>query len=271
MKYKLIVSDFDGTLAFNSVVSNEVKKAIKKYREAGGKFVLCTGRHRLSANAVINRNGFDTDGVISLQGAYAEVNGVELLNGGVPKQIIYDIVNDIHLFGVKVCLWQDDYLFYEDGESAIKYANYFTSVGVKIAPLNNVNEILQSKVGVFNKIIINETPSDVFNKIITFINQKYGDWVVANSGAPYLTEVVSNKFTKYKSTKIMAKYLGFNEDEVITVGDSTNDLTLLEYGFSIAVANADDEVKKVARYIAPSVQDDAIKFIIEKILANEEF
>ena len=68
MKYKLIVSDFDGTLAVNSVVSNEVVKAINKYREAGGKFVLCTGRHRLSANAVIKRNGFETDGVISLQG-----------------------------------------------------------------------------------------------------------------------------------------------------------------------------------------------------------
>ncbi|MBO5713358.1 MAG: Cof-type HAD-IIB family hydrolase [Clostridia bacterium] len=271
MKYKLIVSDFDGTLAYKYVVSQPVVDAIKKYRNQGGKFVLCTGRHRLSARAVIKSNGFETDGVVSLQGAYAETNGVEIVNGGIDKKIVYEIVNFIHTFGVKVCLWQDDNLYYEDDKTCVEYAGYFGAVGVTAKPINNVNEILTNNVKVYNKIIVSKTPIDVFDKIISLVNEKFGAEVVANSGAPQLVEIVSNKFTKYASTKKLVEYLGFNENEVITVGDSTNDLTLLQYGFSIAVDNAEEEVKKVASYIAPSVQNDAMKFIIEKILAGEDF
>ena len=102
-----------------------------------------------------------------------------------------------------------------------------------------------------------------------FINEKYGEHVVANSGAPGLIEVVSKNYTKYATTKRVAEYLGYNENEVVTIGDSTNDLTLLEYGFGIAVENADEELKKVAKCVAPSVENDGLAYIIEKVLNNE--
>ena len=45
MKYKMIFSDFDGTLLRDDLtVSDKNKKAIKDYVERGGKFVVCTGR-----------------------------------------------------------------------------------------------------------------------------------------------------------------------------------------------------------------------------------
>lgn len=271
MKYKLIVSDFDGTMAINGVVSPSVIKSINKYRANGGKFVMCTGRARVSANSVINKNAIQTDAVISLQGALCEVDGTKIIHGGIPKRVIYDMLLDIRSFGLGCVIWQDDNLFYENDKNSLEYVSYFKDTDVVPLPLNNESQILDSEKDVFGKIVINKTPAHLFEKIISFINEKYGEYVVANSGASYLVEIVSKNYTKYQTTKKLAAYFGFNENEVITVGDSTNDLTLLNYGFGIAVGNAESELKKVAKYIAPSVEENAISFIVDKALNNEEF
>jgi Cof subfamily protein (haloacid dehalogenase superfamily) len=269
MKYKLIVSDFDGTMANSGVVSQTVINAINKYRSNGGKFVMCTGRARSSADNVIKRNGICTDGVISLQGATAEVDDKIIVKGGLPKKIVHNIVVDIHKFGVNCAIWEGDYLFYENDPTSIEYLGYFKNSNVIGVPLNSEKQILDFESEVYGKIIVNRTPANVFSKLINFINEKYGEHVVANSGAPGLIEVVSKNYTKYATTKRVAEYLGYTENEVITIGDSTNDLTLLEYGFGIAVENADEELKKVAKYVAPSVENDGLAYIIEKVLNNE--
>ena len=45
INYKLIVSDFDGTLIDdNQKIPQKVRKAISEYVECGGVFAVCTGR-----------------------------------------------------------------------------------------------------------------------------------------------------------------------------------------------------------------------------------
>lgn len=45
INYKLIVSDFDGTLIDdNQKIPQKVRKAISEYVECGGIFAVCTGR-----------------------------------------------------------------------------------------------------------------------------------------------------------------------------------------------------------------------------------
>ena len=45
MKYKIFISDFDGTLVRDDgTVSEKNKAAICRYREQGGVFAVCTGR-----------------------------------------------------------------------------------------------------------------------------------------------------------------------------------------------------------------------------------
>jgi hydroxymethylpyrimidine pyrophosphatase-like HAD family hydrolase len=54
---------------------------------------------------------------------------------------------------------------------------------------------------------------------------------------------------------------------MIGVGDGHNDLPLFEAcGFRVAMGNADEELKKLADYIAPSVEDDGIVDVIEKFI-----
>ncbi|MBR7101750.1 MAG: HAD hydrolase family protein, partial [Clostridia bacterium] len=41
---KIIATDFDGTLSYNGKISEEDKAAIKRFRDAGNKFGVVTGR-----------------------------------------------------------------------------------------------------------------------------------------------------------------------------------------------------------------------------------
>ena len=76
LKYKLVVSDFDGTLtpSFYTLV-DETTEAIKRYREAGGKFALCTGRPVSDTSKVLGAGDLECDAVCYSQGAIVHVNG----------------------------------------------------------------------------------------------------------------------------------------------------------------------------------------------------
>ncbi|MBX4181389.1 HAD hydrolase family protein, partial [Candidatus Parcubacteria bacterium] len=53
-------------------------------------------------------------------------------------------------------------------------------------------------------------------------------------------------------------------------GDARNDTPLLNVcGLRIAMGNADDKLKRIAHYIAPSVEDDGVAHVVEKFILNE--
>ena len=56
MKYKMIISDYDGTTAIGNKVPLDVVNAIKNYQNRGGKFVFCTGRAESSIIKVMEEN-----------------------------------------------------------------------------------------------------------------------------------------------------------------------------------------------------------------------
>ena len=59
--------------------------------------------------------------------------------------------------------------------------------------------------------------------------------------------------------------LGVNPTNIVAVGDSYNDLPMLEAcGFSVAMGNAPPEVKDAAEFVAPSVAEDGLSVAIKK-------
>jgi HAD superfamily hydrolase (TIGR01484 family) len=65
----------------------------------------------------------------------------------------------------------------------------------------------------------------------------------------------------------LIKSLGLAKEEIIAVGDGMNDLPLFKAcGFKVAMGNANPELKMLADYVAPSVEDDGIVNVIEKFI-----
>lgn len=77
--------------------------------------------------------------------------------------------------------------------------------------------------------------------------------------------------TKKHALEILLERLHVHRDEVVAVGDSNNDLPLLEMaGLKVAMGNATEDLKKVADHIAPSVDQDGLTEVIKKFILRTE-
>ena len=68
----------------------------------------------------------------------------------------------------------------------------------------------------------------------------------------------------------LAAHLGLNREQTLAFGDGLNDLSMiLEAGIGVAMANACDEVKKPARWIVPSCDEDGVACGIRRFCFGE--
>lgn len=84
-------------------------------------------------------------------------------------------------------------------------------------------------------------------------------------------DVVANhvESTKLHGIQQVAKMLKISTREIIGVGDGYNDFPLLmACGLRIAMGNAVPELKEIADYVSPSVDDDGVADVIEKYILN---
>ena len=75
------------------------------------------------------------------------------------------------------------------------------------------------------------------------------------------------KATKEYSVSEVANMLDISTDSIIGVGDGFNDIPLLHAcGLKVAMGNAVPELKAIADYVAPSVDEDGVVDIINKFV-----
>lgn len=72
-------------------------------------------------------------------------------------------------------------------------------------------------------------------------------------------DVVPHGWSKASGVRVLQILLAIDASEIVAFGDSDNDLEMLKaVGHPVAVANANDAVKSVARHFIGSVEEDAV-------------
>ena len=125
------------------------------------------------------------------------------------------------------------------------------------------------------QISIVDVPLSVSDSYIKLLN-KFNDIAVLKSiswktpGKVWLS-ITHNEASKQHGVFEVAKILGIETHEMIGVGDGYNDFPLLmACGLKVAMGNAVDELKEIADYIAPSVDDDGVADVIERFVLNKK-
>ena len=80
--------------------------------------------------------------------------------------------------------------------------------------------------------------------------KKYGDYKdkILDKEYEYL-DIVPKNTSKGKALEILADYLKIDKNEILAIGDNLNDLDMVQdAGVGIAVKNAYNELKKVAKF-----------------------
>lgn len=270
MKYKLIISDYDGTLSSSHVMPTPVKNAIEKFRQNGGKFVICTGRPYNSVKNVLDTVGLTIDALCVNQGSQIIIDGEFVKEGGMDGQTVANLVMDARAFNKEATTISREYHYEGDGPAVMRYINHH-KVHTNVNKHDDLVEYCKNSKEVFCRIILQKDPNEDEKIFSKYIADKYNGDIIVNSGAPWLIEMVSNKSNKYTGASFIANYFNVKESQTITIGDSTNDLMLLKFGTSFAVGNAVDDVKKAVKHVVANVNDYPIVDIINSILDGKDF
>lgn len=249
MQYKALFLDLDGTtipLSLDAVPSPRVTEAIHKAKERVKVFIAT------SRPLDITKHIFD----------HLSLSGLAVVNGGtqiydpltqtviedfpLPPQQVQDILSYLRRKGIRA-LTQDGKEEREDTGEKITYKVLNVYVPkITFAQALLIEQELQANAG----ILCHKMPS----------------WTPGFMGL----DITAANASKLHGITYLKKKYNLRQEEIIGVGDSYNDFPLLmACGLKVAMGNAAEELKAIADFIAPTVDEDGVAVVIEKyILEN---
>ncbi|MDK6370674.1 HAD hydrolase family protein [Aerococcus urinae] len=91
--------------------------------------------------------------------------------------------------------------------------------------------------------------------------------LAVSSSGPDNLEITQRDATKGNALMAYAQSKGYQSDEILTIGDSHNDISMFHpVKYSYAMANASQLVKDQANYLAPSNKEDGVAQVIANLL-----
>lgn len=84
---------------------------------------------------------------------------------------------------------------------------------------------------------------------------------------PYLIEVIPKNAGKGKAVAQLAQLMGVRQEEVMALGDNTNDLPMLRWaGLGVVVANGVESVKAEADYVCEKERSEGVEEALRKFV-----
>lgn len=275
MKYKLITSDFDHTLANSkSEISKENAEAIAKYIASGGIFTVSTGRMYASIVQKIRDLKLDKYGIpiISFQGAVItdSTTGEHIYKKPMDRKLVCEIARYCEQRDIYLQAYSADNLYFaEKCEYSDMYCG-FQNVWDRACAVGQLSDYFEKNDVELVKCLIMNTDTVRLEQIRKDINAYFNGRVVFFNSAPILIECVDNESGKGNALIQLAKKFNVAVEDTVAVGDAMNDLSMIKAaGLGVAVANAAEELKKAAGFTAKSNDENAIAQIIELALADK--
>ena len=273
MRYKMMVSDFDGTIYTDDFkISDETISAVKDYREAGGLFFIATGRlyEAIKPNAKV----FDlANEIVAYQGgAIFDLSTDEIImSNNIDMQLSADIYSYIYENFKDVTV---PILFYNDRcivtEESDHITNFCNIVGVEpiYTGVNLDKYVMDNDINPNKVLSMIETKySDEF---VSGLIEKFGEFVNINRSNTFLVEIVSKVASKGNAVAWLASKYGIKQEEIICIGDAENDISMIEYaGLGVAMGNAMKTTKDAADYICGTNNDNGVANVIRQIAMKE--
>lgn len=273
MKPKLIFIDIDGTLFDHAkdAIPESAKNAILSAKSKGHKIFLSTGRPYADIDQEIL--DFPLDGMIVSCGAVVYVDNKPIYCKTYPQDELITLVqfmldNNIgfSLDGIhKNYLTEEAFnclsslMFKNNEDSELSRAmmaknNCFPFKEMKEA---NLKEVV--KISIFTK------NKESCEKLFQRIPESLTGFMYKNKHLNlYNGEISIKGITKATGLKKITTYLSKNIKDTIAIGDSLNDLDILqEAGLSICMGNGTDECKEIADFTTKHISDDGLAYALK--------
>lgn len=248
MDKSIVFFDIDGTLLDHQKnLPSSTKQAIMKLKEAGHDVAIATGRPPFFFEDLRKELGIDS--YVSFNGQYVVYKGEAIFTNPLDASTIEDLTN-----------------LSAKRNHPLVYMNHLTMKS-NIADHPAIEESMNSlKVHTPEMDPLFHKDRELFQTLLFCTEGEEKEYAEAFTKIrfvrwhPNSVDVIPANGSKAVGISHLIKILGYELDQVYAFGDERNDLEMLsQVGHGVAMGNAPQDVKDVARYVTKPVDEDGIE------------
>lgn len=266
MSIKLIAVDMDGTF-LNDQMNFDRKRFSAQYaqlKKYGIKFVVASGNQYYQLISFFPEIA-DEIAFVAENGAYIVNENTEVFCAAISNEECNKVLKTllpIPYLDIIVCGKNGAYLLSSSDKS------FFTTMSKYYRRLEVIDDFTQVTEPAFKFAIT--LPNEELASFMKFIEHELVGIVTPVSSGHGSIDLIIPGIHKANGIQLLQKVWGIADKEVVTFGDGGNDIEMLQQaGFSYAMANAPDSIKKAAKYEAESNNHYGVLNVIDKILRKE--
>lgn len=282
---KLIALDMDGTtLSPDLTISQENRQAILAAQSAGIEVVIATGRSFVEASDPVRHVGLDLP-YICLNGAEVRdqagklLSATHLFENDVPK-----ITSILDSDSIEYQIFVGPKMYTKNIEGIVEIFVQLAVANLQTPPIDKIHaEVMERvdqgaivQVNSFEPIIEKHTHEmyKIFGSSSDYSKLEKAreslkpmpGIAVSSSGAGNL-EITSVHAQKGIAVEQYAKTKGITMENVMAIGDSYNDLSMMKTaGHAVAMGNAPDDIKAACKHVTATNEQSGVALAIEAIL-----
>lgn len=267
---RLIALDLDGTtLDSNRRMTGRTKAAIEAAIQKGLHVVIATGR----AYSALPKEVYEIAGMKYI----ATSNGASVTDISDGSKIYSNCIDAKALENTVSLLRKYDFMFefFIKGDAYVEQAIY-DKIAATTFTKHHKHYIIETRKPVeglldfalmhkefvenINVNFENQDDRSMMKKVLDTLEN-----VTITTSFDHNLEIGGETTSKADAIKMLCNKLGISEAHVMACGDSPNDTAMLKAaGFPVAMKNAKDELKEIAKYITSTNDEDGVAEAIEK-------
>lgn len=273
---KIYISDLDGTLLRNdATLSDYSRRNLVQLINSGIKFTVASARSIYSIQRILQGVPLKLP-IIEFNGAYISdfTTGEHLVINDIYTQLCFDLLAlmDKYEFIPYVSTFdgEKNNLYYKEANNYGMQWYLNDRIKVKDKRLNQIKDFRQ----VINEHVVCFTIINEKEKLIELeedLKCRYSDelemHIMENQYSPgwYWLSIYNKNATKAKAIERLVRETGLQQYETIVFGDEVNDIKMFKMADrAVAVKNAKDKLKKIAKEIIGENKDDSVvKYILK--------
>jgi Cof subfamily protein (haloacid dehalogenase superfamily) len=271
MNIKAVCTDIDGTLLDARRELSE--KTISVFHSIADKLPVILASSRMPSAMTHLQKELNITGhpIIAYNGGYViQYQKDQLLvfdSVFISAEICESILQLVAGTNINMSLYFEDSWYAPSADQWTEREERITKVKAEIKnPQDVISEWRRSGKGAHKVMLMG--PEGQISIAAGKLQEKHGDDIhIYFSRSTYL-ELAPRSISKASALKlVLQKLFNIPMEEVMAFGDNFNDIDMLKsVGFGVAVANAREEAKAVARFITERSIDDGVAIAIEKYL-----
>jgi len=262
-KFSLVLADVDGTLVTeDKVLTSRALNAVRRLRDIGIRFAITSGRPPLGMAMLFDALQLDTPIAGFNGGLFVKPDLTVLEQKTLADDVAAKSIELIRAHGLDAWVYRGNDWLITDAD-APHVAREARTVKLEPKVVTNISEKLDQVA----KIVGVSDDYDKVQRCEAEAQAAFGQRATANRSQPYYLDVTHTDANKGAVVEFLSHHLNIPTAEIATIGDQPNDVLMFKRsGFSIAMGNASDQVKKQASATTDSYNDEGFAKAMERFI-----